>query len=139
MNSPRQPITVGHWVSAFLFAVMSFVAGAFLLSATVFSITGEISVQGAPSFSGNVFPPVDPIKTKEIVYLNGNLAFRRITYLDGSVEIPEGDPGILDKAIFRTYVIAAGIGLLGGLSGWYIARRASRCPVIAIEPTPPAP
>ncbi len=139
MNRPPQPITPGHRVSAFLFAVMSFVTGAFLLSATLFRITGEISVQGAPSFSGNVFPPVDPIKSKETMYLNGHLAFRRITYSDGTVEIPEGDPAILDKARFWTFLIALGIGLLGGLCGWYLARRASRCPVPAIESPAPSP
>ena len=139
MTKSTQPITPGHWVCASLFALICFIEGAFLLGATLFRITGEISVQGAPSFTGNVFPPVDPIKTKETMYLNGHLAFRRITYLDGTVEIPEGDPAIVDKATFWTFVKASGIGLLGGLCGWFIARRASRCPVPAIESLPPSP
>jgi hypothetical protein len=112
--------------------------GSILAKRYSFTHYSEISVPGAPSFMGNVFPPVDPIKSKETMYLNGHLAFRRITYLDGTVEIPEGDTAIVDRATIWTYVIASGFGLLGGLCGWYIARKVSSCPVPAIESPPPS-
>ncbi len=138
MTKPTQPITPGHWVCAFLFAVIFFVTGAFLLSATLFRITGELWIYGAPSFNLGAMPPYFPDK-QENLYLNGQLVLQQVTHKDGTIEIRSGDPAVLNMARFWTIAIAACIGLLGGLCGWYIARRASRCPVPAIESPPPSP
>jgi len=109
-----------------------------LLSVTLFRITGELWIYGAPSFSLGAKPPYIPDK-QENLYLNGQFVLQQVIHKDGTIEIRSGDPAILTRARFWTIAMATGIGFLGGFAGWLIARRASRCPVPAIESPPPSP
>ena len=120
-------------------AMIGFFVGVFCIQEVFFHQTGYTTFHRVFCIVGNATPPYDPVDTEEVVYVNGEFVMRKVTYKDGKVTIPEGNQALIFRAKVMTYGLASVFGLLGGIVGRYIARRASRCPVPAIESPPHSP
>lgn len=122
----------GPFWSGCVCAAACFVAGSFVAEQLLFKQLSGVAYHRrshAPWYNS------DLVDKDEFRTLNGEIVFRKITYLDGTVK-EEGDVSRLVWASAWTYVIGAVIGLFGGLYGWYVSSRAFRCCHRLIEPAP---